>query len=58
MIITCDYANPYVSLRDQLVRQMRDKIRQKLFDEAQRDHNNFTFQKALEIAKRYETNGN
>ena len=43
----------------QFLLQIRDdKIRQKLFHEAQRNHNNLTFQTNLEMAKRYETRRN
>ena len=57
--ITCEFANPEVVLQDQLLLKMKDdKIKQKLLDEAQPDDSSLHFQKALEMAKRYETSRN
>ena len=52
LITTCEFVNPEVVLRDQLHLQMRDDmIRQKLLDEAQRDHNSLHFKKRFENGK-------
>ena len=55
LVTSCNYEKPQIPLRDQFVLHIfDDHAREKLLDEAQKDANRLTFQRAVNLIKNFE----